>query len=208
MQSVCTGCQRPVLELSGQFENLDSYYIEHGVPRSDTAGCWHTTCLTQSPYGSVWSDARIRNFTTVRGYAIEATTSEWTVLAEGRTESLVAFSRHGEFLDLCVGNKPHAPVPGGARYDRIVPQYNLHLTDRRIIAEIQTSLESKGRHPLPALFSALDIVDRVAHPEVMTEACLLLDEELREEWTPEFVCASITHGIYIPDEIRMYVGES
>jgi hypothetical protein len=44
----CVACERPVLELDGQFDKLDSYLIERGAPPEDSAGWWHAACLRAS----------------------------------------------------------------------------------------------------------------------------------------------------------------
>lgn len=47
----CTVCHLPVLELDGQFKNLDSYYIESEDPAAGLAGECHSCCIASSLLG-------------------------------------------------------------------------------------------------------------------------------------------------------------
>lgn len=66
--SNCVECGRPVLELSGQFARLDSFFVEDEEPDPETVGEWHAICLAESPHAEAWFRAMYRNCVSVRGY--------------------------------------------------------------------------------------------------------------------------------------------
>src|SRR5512143_1364321 len=97
--SDCKGCGLPVLEIAGQFENLDSYFIEGGQPDPATSGEWHTVCLIASPIGATLNAARLRNYREVRHYETVAELPEWTIIRRPGGGAL-AFGRTGKLLAL------------------------------------------------------------------------------------------------------------
>jgi hypothetical protein len=200
----CTLCQLPVVEAEGQFQKLDSYYLDEDGPLDDSVGYWHTSCLTSSPYGAAWHDLRLKNHTAVRGYQIVERTNEWSVIRHPRTGEQLALSTKGDFLSLEFPRRIRHAAQGSI-YLVEEPEYNLHLEDAAIIQAIQESLKSTGTFPVLALFEALEIADRVSHPEALEGSLIHFSRPLVRNWAKHSVAARWEYGVFIPSELEPYV---
>ena len=78
--SSCVACKLPVLELEGQFDKLDSYFLGDDGPPEESAGWWHLSCLRVSDVGRAWQAARLRNYRDVRKFQIVAELPGWVVM--------------------------------------------------------------------------------------------------------------------------------
>jgi hypothetical protein len=201
----CTLCQRPVLEVRGQFEILDSLYLAQESPLSDSVGIWHTPCLRSTPYGAAWHEVRLRSFTQIRRHPIIATEGEWTIIEQSLTEAPLALSAHGDLLALGFSATRARRVAGGRVYGVVEPDYNLHLDDAAVIREVVDALGSTGSFALLALFEALEIADRVSHPEALEGSVLRVDHRRLRPWTRHCVAARWEYGVFVPDALVKYV---
>lgn len=199
----CVSCQLPVLQLFGQFEKLDSYYLDEGGPPSDTAGYWHTVCLTQSPYGPAWYEVRLRNHVDVRRFQRLADVGVWTVVRDPRTGESLAFSRVGEFLHLESARGKPRKVEDGLVF-RIERDYNLDFDDRTLIKSIQDGLTTTGTYPIPAILEGMGIAARVHHPVALERAVFRFDRGLRRHWQATFVSAKAEYGRFVPRDLEPY----
>lgn len=204
----CNGCGACVLEVDGQFENLDSFYLDQDGPPEESAGEWHTSCLLASPYGSAWHDARLKNHTMVRGYQLIASTQEWSVIRHPRTEEVLALSRKGSFLALTYASGRARKVEGGSIYPVSVDEYNLELEDEDVVRTMQEALTSAKTFPVLALFEALGLADRLHHPEALEGSLIHFSRPLQRYWSDHFVSARWDHGVYVPAELEQYVTKS
>jgi hypothetical protein len=201
----CVSCGRPVLQLSGQFANLDSYYLGEGGPPRETAGAWHASCLAASPAATAWYGMRLRNHCDVRDFRPVAELDHWTVVGHPRSGDVVAFGRAGELVSLALGRDRGRSVAGGAVYPTVVPLYNVELDDEPVIADIQRGLDADGSYPVMALIDKLGIADRVVHPVALDGSVFRLDPELREYWSRRSAVASVEHGVFVPSELLPHV---
>ena len=87
----CSLCQLPVLELQGQFENLEAYYAEPQHAAAALVGECHSSCIAENIHGRIWHDWRVRGYSTQRGYRIAGEPDGWTVLVHKRHPELFAF---------------------------------------------------------------------------------------------------------------------
>lgn len=203
--SNCIGCGLPVLELAGQFENLDSYFIEAGQPDPATAGEWHTVCLVASPFGSAWNAARLRNYREVRGYATVAELADWTIVRRGTTGGCVAFGRVGKLLALAeLGSKKKSRRAAGGRVFPVVDEgYNLDVKDREVVDGIRERFAATGSVPLLFVCELLGIRERIWHPEALDRAVV---SSIRQSESRHFITMAIEYGVFVPDELLPYVG--
>src|SRR5262245_54584477 len=91
----CTICGFPVLELDGQFENLEPYYAESDHPAAELIGECHSSCISNSEYGQTWYEWRIRGYVTGRGYRVAGEIDGWSVLVHSRLAELFALHIDG-----------------------------------------------------------------------------------------------------------------
>ena len=177
--SPCVGCRAPVLELQGQFDKLDSYFIDDGVPPRESAGWWHLSCLRASDVGPAWQSARLRNYRDVRKFAVVAETPGFVVLEQPRGKR-IAIGATGELVELSIVGRPRlreneSGVVFGVSEFQIAP-----------VAAFEPDVD----HPLSALLGALDIADRVVDPIALEGAIFRVDDSKRG--------AEIFYGVLIP----------
>lgn len=204
-QLQCTFCELPVLEVKGQFQKLDSYYLRQDDPLRDSVGYWHTSCLVQSPFGAAWHGLRLRNHVSVRGYQLVAQIHDWSVVRNAQTTEHLAFSASGEFLSLKFPAGRIRRQGKGSIYRVEEPEYNLHLQVPSVIEAVQAALTSVKTFPVLALFEVLGITDRILHPEALESSLIHLSRSLVRDWSASCVAARWEYGVFIPAELDGYV---
>lgn len=186
-----------MLSLVGQIERLDSYLLGPGGPPPESAGTWHTACLVASSVGGAWATARIRNFVEVRGYAIEGRVSTWSVLVDPRDGGRMGISDQGNLLVLPPASAL-IQVGEWSGYRERKREYNLHLPAPDLIAEMQSTLVQTGVCSMSVMFDRLESWPHLDHPEGLSDALFVYDEELREEWGPESISAAAEYNVQVP----------
>jgi len=195
----CTICRLPVLELDGQFENLEPYYITPGDPAAALAGECHSVCLEGSPHGPTWFRWRRDGYTSGRSYVIAAERDGWTVLRHQRLRELLAFHELGTSVgaERRAGQKKAAPWKEGVLLE-VDEQFNLALDDDDVIAEIKAGLRDAGRFPIGRLLDALGIADKMRWSEVLSPAVFVHDHALEEDWMAGAVSMRARYSKYLP----------
>jgi hypothetical protein len=202
----CVRCSSIVLEVEGQLEKLDSYYLEESGPPRESVGYWHTSCLRESPFGLAWHNARLKNHITVRGYREVASTEQWSVIRHPRTAETFALSRQGEWLSFSYPEGLVRRIESGAIYRVRQQQYNLHLEGYApVVQAIQQALISTKTFPVISLFEMLGIADRVSHPEALEGGVIRYNRSFHRDWDNSFVAASWEYGVCVPTELASYV---
>jgi hypothetical protein len=203
--SKCKSCGLPVLELEGQFEKLDSFFLTEDMP-AETAGMWHSRCLveTDAEIAKAWYVARLSNFRDVRRYEEIATLERWTVVQHARTRETIAFGLDGRSLGLSFVGKPRRAT-GGAVYRIVEEKHNLDLDDESVVASVQQGLSNDGTYPVLALIEALGLSERIVHPEALDRGALHFERALTRHWGKHFVSARMEYGVFVPEELEPYV---
>jgi hypothetical protein len=206
--SKCKACELPVLELEGQFENLDSFYMTDDTPEG-TAGVWHTRCLVDSSRdtGAAWYEARLRNFRDVRRYEVVAAPEGWSVVRHPRTKEVFALGTDGTTCGLAFPTVAKQ-VDGGAVYPVIEEQFHLDLDDDIVVADAQRALLADGTYPLGSLIASMGLSDRMVHPEALSSGGLRYDASLKRHWGPKFVSARMEYGVFVPASLVPYVARA
>lgn len=201
----CTICRLPVLELDGQFENLEPYYAESGHPAADLTGECHSCCIASNAYGRVWHDWRVHNYTTIRGYRIASEQDGWTVLLHKRHPELLALHATG----FSVGGERPAQrgreklVEGGILV-AIDEEFNLVLDDLEIVAAIKSHLKQDRRYSILAMSSALGIADRIQWPQALDNAFFVFDAKLQREWTNTALSMRAQYAKFLPTQVAQF----
>jgi hypothetical protein len=202
----CIGCERPILELRGQFALLDSFYVDDDETLLESAGAWHARCLLDSPYGEAWFVAKRRNFVSVRRYEEVAELPECSVLRNPNTREMLAVQRTGMLLSLSFSNRPRRVADGFV--GTVSEEYNLELADRDAIEAIQDALSGPGSFPLLALFEILGISDRVVHPEALERSVLRYARDTPGRRSRNFVCVRAEYGVFVAAALEPYIVRS
>lgn len=206
--SECVACTLPVIELEGQFNKLDSYFLGEGGPPRSSAGYWHTSCLRASSVGRAWQAARLRNYRDVRRFEVVAEPPDWIVIRDPQRGSLLALGATGELVDLAVGRRKAArSVEGGVVFARVEEEFHLELEDAAAVAEIKTALDQASVCPLPTVLAALGVADRVADPVALESATFRYEKSLRSFWDTHGVSARLEYGVFVPRVLEAYARE-
>ena len=198
----CTLCQLPVLELDGQFENLEPYYVEPNHPAAELAGECHSSCIASSEYGSTWHAWRVHNYSTGRGYRVVAEQDGWTVLVHARHPELLAFHIDGSSVggERASKNGDGKAVDGGVLVS-VDEEFTLRCDDVALVDELKVQLKRDGRYPIARMLDALGISDRVRWPQALDGATFVLDKKLQGEWTRNAIGMSARYAKYLPDPV-------
>ena len=194
----CEVCDRPVLELEGQFEILQPYYADSSDPAFELAGWVHTPCLVGSPLSAPWVDWRIKHFSGARGYQIASKAEGWTILHDRRRRALFAFHANGASIS---ADRSEAKMTACAGGGCLSVERDSHLTinDREFITTVQQELVIKKSVPLAKIVDKLGIRDRLQWPEVLSSGEYRLTRQLRRDWSPTSFSARLHHKVFLPD---------
>lgn len=201
----CVRCKAIVLEMEGQFEKLDSFYLGEGGPPPESAGYWHSSCLHESGRGLAWYEARLKNFVEVRRYKLLATVSPWSVVQGARSKGALALSQAGDLISLYKPSGKIGAVEGGTIYRVEEDEFHLALEETDVIRAVQEALSSKGTFPVMSLLAALKVSDRTSHPQSLADSVLTFDGSLQRCWTASNVSARWSYGVFIPAQLEAYV---
>lgn len=203
--NLCTICQLPVLELDGQFENLEPYYAEADDPAAELAGECHSSCISTHEFGHIWHEWRLRNYSTVRGYRVVAEQDGWSVLVHARHAGFLAFHTSG----FSVVSEPRTKsgnetIVNDGLLVPIDDEFNLRLDNREIIDELKSGLIRDQKYPIPKVLSMLGIADRIKWPQALGGAVFVLDSKLQREWTSTTLAMRAHYQQFIPAPIVQF----
>jgi len=182
--NACSICDLPVLELDGQFENLEPYYAEPDHPAATLAGECHSTCIASHEHGRIWFEWKVRNYSTGRGYRLAAQEDEWSILIHTRHPGLIAFHVSG----FSVTSEPPSrnghgtPTDGGVLVPVVEKEFNLRLDDVEISATVKAGLRQQGQYSILSMLNMLGIADRIKWPQALENSAFVFDKKQQREW--------------------------
>jgi hypothetical protein len=196
----CPMCGKPVLELEGQFELLQSYFTDEDDPATQIFGEVHTTCFAASPHGATWTRWRINHFSTVRGYAPVGARDGWTVLTHPRLREVLGFHDSGASIAANHRDRDLALAEGGGS---LLEESESHITlaDPEFTRSIQEELLDKNALPLRRITDHLGISDRLYWPDVLTTGKYVFSRQLRREWSPRSFSATVRYLKFLPEVV-------
>jgi hypothetical protein len=192
----------PVLELDGQFENLEPYYIAPGEPAAALAGECHSVCLERSPHGPIWFRWRRDGYASGRSYRVALERDGWTVLRHLRSRELLAFHELGTSLGAertSDGKQPKTWEDGLLL--EVDEEFNLSLDDDELIAQIKDGLRASAGFPISGLIDGLGITDRMRWTHTLSGAVFEYDAALEAEWATGAVSMRARYAKYLPSVI-------
>src|SRR4051812_35778154 len=198
--NACSICDLPVLELDGQFENLEPYYAEPEHPAAIIAGERHSTCIASHEYGHIWFEWKVRNYSTVRGYRIALEQDGWSVLVHKRHPEFLAFHASGFSVG---GERPSRHGKATVVHDGLlVPideEFNLRLNDVDIVATVKAGLKQQGHYPILSMLSLLGIADRIKWPQALDNAVFVFDKKLQRDWGDTDLAMRARYHKFLPE---------
>ncbi len=199
----CFICKHPVLELTGQFEVLDTYFLEKDdVALQQGAFGWcHSSCLSKSQWGAFWAERRILNMTSVRRFSKLHSDVSLTALCNPRTDERIVLRADGvSFYFQPSVLELKKDCPGGILLP-IVEEWNLELDEPELIRIIRDALTKTKSFPLQKLVQALGLNDYLLYPEAIVDGELRFNKELEQEWIGNWVSADMSYNQFIPQAV-------
>lgn len=198
----CSICQLPVLELDGQFENLQPYDGDTEHPAMELAGECHSSCISTHEYGRTWHDWRVRSYSSGRGYRVAGEPEDWCVLVHPRHPGLLAFHASG----FSVARGAPTPRESVAVVDNgilvsVNQEFNLALSDIEIVDELKAGLRSDGKYSILTMLNKLGVADRIKWPQALTSADFVLDKKLQGHWMSAAVSMRARYNQFLPSQI-------
>jgi hypothetical protein len=196
--NACSVCQLPVVELDGQFENLQAYDAETGHPAAALAGECHSRCLVASAHGHAWSGWRLGSYAR-RGYRRQAEQDGWTVLVHQRQPALVAVHETGCSVaaERRAARAAETVVESGILVAVDEP-FSLSLDNALLMADLKSRLRGEGRYPILDLLHALGVIDRMHWPQALANAAFVFDPALLEDWRSTAVAMQARYAKLVP----------
>lgn len=196
----CSICKLPVLEIDGQFENLEPYYAEPEHEAAELVGECHSSCISAHEHGRTWYEWRARSYSTGRGYRLVAEQDGWSVLLHTRHPGLLAFHISG----FSVASAPPSrtghgtAIDGGVLVPVVDQEFNIRLDDVDIVAIVQSGLKQQGRYSIQSMLSLLGIADRIKWPQALTNAAFVLDKKLQRDWGSTDLAMRASYHKFLP----------
>ncbi len=199
----CFICQHPVLEISGQFEHLDTYLLNE----DDTAyqqgafGWCHASCLSKSQWGAFWAERRIWHLSSIKGFAKFDSNISVTVLCHPRTYEKIVLRDDGVSFSMKQSIMEHRKPCSGGVLLPIFEEINLELDEPARVKEIRDNLEQTGYFPLHKLIKVLELNDYFLYPEAVVDGMLHFNKALKQEWVGAWISADVSYHQFIPQDV-------
>jgi hypothetical protein len=197
----CSICHLPVLEIDGQFENLEPYYADPDHEAAELGGECHSSCISANEHGRTWYEWRVRSYSTGRGYRLVAEEEGWSVLIHTRHPGLLAFHASG----FSVASEPPSrsghgtPTDGGMLVPVVDQEFNLRLDDVDIVATVKAGLKQQGHYPILSMLSLLGIADRIKWPQALENAAFVFDKKLQRDWGDTDLAMRARYHKFLPE---------
>lgn len=162
----CIFCKRPVLEIRGQFEKLDSYYLkkEDELFQEKIYGSCYSAAMKASKWGAAWYKKRLE-YARSMGFKVLKIAANHCVVDRGQAWEVY----YADGRKLSLGKDELHQATG---LMQIKQNYNVELEDTAFVTKIRATLESEGSYPLWNLIEHLGVADQMIHPEQLKHALM------------------------------------
>ena len=163
----CIFCKGPVLEIRGQFEKLDTYFLkkEDELFQHKIYGSCHSSCMQESKWGAAWYKKRLE-YARNMGFRVVTIAGNYCVLDRGQAWELY----YTDGTKASLGKDELHQASGILQIKQL---YNVELDDAQLVTSIRATLEEEGSYPLWKLIEHLKIEDRILQPEQLQNAIAL-----------------------------------
>lgn len=205
----CFICKHPVLELTGQFEKLDTYLLsEDDIAYQEGAFGWcHASCLSKSTWGSFWAERRICNLTSIRGYSKLCNDGPLTVVYHPRTKEKIVLRSDGVSFTIDSSISVNKKDCSMGILLPVSEEINLELDESELVIRIRETLVKNKSFPLQRLIEELGLTNYLLYPEAITDGNLVFSKSLKREWIGNWVSANVTYNRFIPKEVLKVLSE-
>jgi hypothetical protein len=183
----CCFCKQPVLQLEGQFAELNETMLrpdDFPLRKAGAVGIAHTSCLRRTGLGYPWSLRLFEHTQKTRGFKQTGGLRNAQALWDPDTGKSHLLWEDG--LTLCVGMEEATAYgivgPGGGKWNKLLPRLDLlelDLAEEPSLAhKLRQALSDFGSYSLWELVKDLGIADRMLYPkETLKDGVIQLESE-------------------------------
>lgn len=205
----CFICNRPVLELQGQFEKFDSYLLneDDNALEQDAYGWCHSSCLSTSEWGAYWHKKYLAFQEGLALKNIQEFNNTY-ILLKRRNEFLL-LNKNGLSYSFKTSDFKTRKITKNGILIPVSHELNLEFKDRLDVMKIRDTLLEQKTFPLINVVEMFGLKDRLIFPQAIEEGQLHFDEELKEEWRANWVSCQVKYHQYIslenPKELEKFI---
>lgn len=205
----CCLCDDVVLGICGQDDILDTVYLLDGPDDKEAVGAGifgavHLRCLSQTKWGTFWSNRRFLNATCVGRAVTLFEDAELSIGIQPVTEEIIVASRSGSFLLFEQGQLERRVATSRGSLVPFVSELGLSLrssekTAQRILREWETD----GHSSLLKLIQDFNVEHRLKSLDAVKNGILLpttdADVDPNLMLRQYLLEATIEHDVFIPE---------
>lgn len=199
----CFLCHKPVLELSGQYQNLDSYYLskEDEATREEAFGLCHSSCLASSKWGWWWSRKRLSHFKNVMGFVSIARDDEFEILRNPRSLEFVAIQANG--LTYNFSDKDIFYSLTRNECIKVEEEFNVEIDDNDFVDEVCFDLKKNGFVYIERVLAHLGVLDKVIYSDDIgfSDSTFNFDKALWPDCGDGWISARAKYNVYLPSNL-------
>ena len=163
----CIFSKQPLLEIRGQFEKLDTYYLkkEDELFQEKIYGSCYSKAMRASKWGAAWYKKRL-DYTREMGFRVVKIAGRYCVVDRGQAWEV--YYADGRKASL---GKDELHQASGIL--KVKQNYNLELEDIAFVKRVRVILEKKGSYPLWDLIEQLGVANQMLQPEHLKDGLIL-----------------------------------
>lgn len=213
---VCFICKSPVLEIAGQDQILQPYYLNSSSDKalqSGAIGHCHSKCLIESEWGEHWAKTRIEYFQrNLKRKVIEDNERKLYIFNVGSSDGdLAIVQSNGLFHSVDLRNIQRAKETPNAYFIPLLEGWNVDLSDFRPLAqEIKQEIQRSGSYEIKKLLALLGVYKHLVFPQALETGTLFFldssapavkankpESKIYEDW----VCANAVYKKIVPESV-------
>jgi hypothetical protein len=208
--SACFICQRPVLELHGQYMWFAAWMLGPGdeALEENALGSVHCSCLSLSAWGAFWSFRLRRYWLEQRGYRLARWREPYHVLlpppgAPAAHWHPVVVQDDGVAF-VIESLKDHRGVKDG-----LFLPHQERIENLKLEAELlEPLLRFKPEIPLLEIYRALGVLDTVCHPQALEAAVLKTSASVRKLLSLGALRGDLHYAQFVPNAVLNLLEEA
>jgi hypothetical protein len=196
----CFVCNKPVLELDGQYEHFQAYGLndeDSWVFQQNVIGKCHDTCISSSEFGTFWYHKTLSIKIVQKYHAYEIDGSQ-VLLIRYWDEEIIVLNKNGTsvrfFLDEL---KKAKQTRDGIVVSRSL-ELNVEMDYVDKAEQVRSQLLGEKKVPLKSLYELLELEDQFSHPEIHATSYLVYDRALKRYWVGSWISSQCIYNVLIP----------
>lgn len=197
----CFICSEEVLELTGQYQNLQPYGLEdeHPIILSHAFGKCHSTCLEKSKWGKKWYEITLRQLKEVQKYKqLDLDFSHF--FYRNAYDDCFFLYKKGSLLTLTNNEINKGEKVGNDFYIIKNQVFSLDLNQSDTKKKIMMDLETKKEIPLKVITDQLGITEKFHPISDIKEMTLKYNKPLAKQCFGNWISGELKYLIILPND--------